>query len=256
MNNQPTVLNFDYSQIDPNWSGGAFLPVSDAKGWLVILTGDNGFKPTKSGEGYYLELVGIGQDQPVAGMEFVLRLNLQHNSQQAVTAANSQLSALGHVTGCNGVVRVTSDLFNKPFRIVSVKQNNGDYTQLANNGILDANGNPPGKASGPQTTMHQQNNPPQPPQNNNGGNFQQQNNGGGNWNTGQQQQQQNFQQNNGGVQQGNFQQNNPPNNMQGNQGAPFNGGQGNFQQQNNPPQQFQQNNGGGGQPSWTQTPGK
>lgn len=152
MNNQGDLsLNFDFSQIDPNFSGGGFLPVSDEKGWLVVLTGSNGWKPARSGDGYYLELVGIGQEPAVANKEFYLRLNLQHTKPSAQMAAAAQLSALGHVLGLPGRIGMVSELFNKPFRVVSVKQDNSEYTELARNGIRDVNGNPPGKGgSGPQ----------------------------------------------------------------------------------------------------------
>jgi len=149
-----TALGFDFTQIDPNFGGGGFLPVSDERGWLVVLTADNGFKAAQSGQGMYLELVGKGQDQAVANQEFALRLNLQHTNPQAIQAAYSQLAALGLVCGLQGRVNDTSELFNKPFRVVSVKQKDSEYTQLANNGIRDVNGNKPGKfGQGPQQSQ-------------------------------------------------------------------------------------------------------
>lgn len=160
-----TALNYDFSQVDPNFSGGSFLPVSDDKGWLVVLTGDNGFKPAQSGKGHYLELIGKGQDQAVAGQEFTIRLNLQHTEPKAVAAAAAQLAALGIVCGLPGRITDASELFNKPFRLVSVKQPNSDYTQLADNGIRDVNGNKPQKlGSAPQTAQTAPVAPQQAPQ--------------------------------------------------------------------------------------------
>lgn len=154
MNGFTSLQGFNAGQVDPNFGGAGFLPVSDERGWLVVLTQDNGFKPSKSGEGQYLELVIKGQEGQVAGVEGVLRLNLQHSKPNAVAAAQAQLSALCHVTGVL-TPNTTADLFNKPFRVVSVLQDASKpegYTQLADNGIRDVNGNKPGKAaSGPTT---------------------------------------------------------------------------------------------------------
>lgn len=148
-----TMLNFDFSNVSPESpGGGSFLPISDDKGWLVILTGDNGFKPNSKNTGHYLELVGVGQDAQVSGQEFSLRFNLQHSEPKAVAAAVAELSALGHVLGLPGRINNTADLFNKPFRVVSEQQKGSEYTQLARNGIRDVNGNKPGGAAkGPQT---------------------------------------------------------------------------------------------------------
>lgn len=141
-----TQLNFNAATVDPSFSGGGkFLPVSKEKGWLVKLTADNGFKNASSGEGQYLELAGEGIEPEVQGMPFVIRLNLQHNKMAAMKAAQAQLSALAHVMG-KLQVGSTAELMGIPFRIVSVLQNPQDpngYTQLADNGILDANGNKP-----------------------------------------------------------------------------------------------------------------
>ena len=159
-----TLLNFDFTQVDPNFSGGSFLPVSDDKGWLVVLNGDNGFKQASSGQGYYLELVGKGQDAAVANMDFTLRLNLQHAKPQAVAAAYAQLAALGIVCGLPGRVADTSELFNKPFRLVSVKQKDSEYTNLADNGIRFADGSKPARGGqGAQTAQPAPQIPQAPP---------------------------------------------------------------------------------------------
>lgn len=231
-----TDLNFDFTNIDPHFTPGSFLPVSDDKGWLVILTGDKGFVQTANQKGYFLELVGVGQDQQVAGQEFSLRFNLQHESPGAVKAAQAQLAALGYVLGFPGRIGNTAELMNKPFRVVSVEQvQNGQktgMTQLANNGIRDVNGNEPSN-KGPQQAQPAPQVPPQmPPQG------QQQQPGNGNWQQpGQQQPPQNG---NWGGQQPAQQQ--PP------QGQPGNWQQGPQGQ----PQGGQQPTQGGGAPGWAQ----
>lgn len=169
---QGTVLNFDATTVDPNYSPGeGFLPVSDERGWLVILNEDRGLKPASSGKGQYLELAGVCQEGPHAGKPFSMRFNIYHESPGTVTAAYAQLSAIGH---CVGVLRIgtAADLFNKPFRVVSELQDPSKpdgYTQLARkNGIRDANGNPPNAGNGGQAqggapqTQPQMNNPTQP----------------------------------------------------------------------------------------------
>lgn len=156
--NNFTPLNFDATSVDPNFSGGGFFPVSDTKGWLCQMVRDDGFKPSRSGDGQYLSLVVVGLEGPVAGQEAVIRLNLQHTKQTAIAAATAQLSALCHVTG---VLKAgtTADLMGKPFRVVSVEQaqtaadkeaGKPAFTQLADNGIRDVDGNRPGQASGAQ----------------------------------------------------------------------------------------------------------
>lgn len=164
MTNFTPLGGFDATQVDPNFTGGGFFPVSDAKGWLVQLIRDEGFKPSKSGEGQYLALVVAGIDGPVAGQEAIIRLNLQHTKQGAIAAAQAQLSALCHVTGVHKPGS-TADLMGKPFRVVSVEQTQTEadkaagktpFTQLADNGIRDANGNRPGQnASGAQQAAQQ-----------------------------------------------------------------------------------------------------
>lgn len=154
-----TDLNYDFSQVNPIFEGSSFLPVSPANGWLVILTEDHGWKPAKSGKGNFLELAGKGQEGPVAGQDFVLRFNLQHTEPKAVAAAAQELAALGTVLGLPGRIGNTAELLNKPFRVVSEQQKDGNgqptqYTQLATNGIRDVNGNMAGKAgAGPQTAQ-------------------------------------------------------------------------------------------------------
>lgn len=151
-----TDLNFDFSQVNPIFEGGSFLPVSDAKGWLVILTKDDGWKQSQSKpNNWYLQLSGIAQEGAVAGQEFSLRLNLKNDNPKAVNAAAQELAALGTVLGLPGKIGNTAELFNRPFRVVSEQQmvdgKPTAYTQLATNGIRDVNGNMAGKAgAGPQ----------------------------------------------------------------------------------------------------------
>lgn len=154
-----TDLNFDFTQINPVYEGGSFLPVSDAKGWLVVLTEDQGWKQAKNQNNWFLQLAGKCQEGPAMGQDFVLRFNLKNDNPKAVAAAAQELAALGHVTGLPGRIGNTAELFNRPFRVVSEQQKDAEgkptaYTQLATNGIRDVNGNMAGKVgAGPQTAQ-------------------------------------------------------------------------------------------------------
>lgn len=237
--NQPTILNFDASTVDPNFGAAGFFPVSDDKGHLVMITADNGFKNMSTGKGQFLELELTAQEGALAGMKAPLRLNLMHESGGAVAAASSQLSAIGHVVG---VLRIgtTADIMGKPFRVVSELQDRNKpdgYTQLAANGIRDTNGNKPGKSGqGPQTASPApQMTQPAAPQ-------------GGGWQGGQDQQTQPAQGQQGGQ---NWQAGQAP------QGA-FGGQQPEQGQQAQNPQAFQQQQAPaqGGQPGWSQQGGQ
>lgn len=156
-----TALNFDFSQVNPIFEGQSFLPVSPATGWLVVITKDNGFKQVQDKpNNWYLHLEGVGQEGPVTGKEFSLRLNLKNDNPKAVAAAAQELAALSIVCGIQGVLQDAAQLINRPFRVISEQQIDKttgqptQYTQLATNGIRDVNGNMAGKAgAGPQTAQ-------------------------------------------------------------------------------------------------------
>lgn len=247
------VLNFDASTVSPEFGGSSFFPVSDEKGWLVVIAGSNGFKTANSGKGQYLELILKGQEGPVAGQDATLRLNLMHENQTAVQAAYAQLSAIAHVTGVMRIGNV-SDVFNRPFRVVSVEQKQTEadkaagkaaYTQLADNGIRDQQGNRPGKGgqgpqvaqTAPQMTQAPQMQQAQPPQGGGQAAAPQWGQQGG----GQVQQQPAQQQTQAAPDWGQQQQ------QQGGQAVPQSGGA---------PAWGQPQGGAGGQPAWTQQPGQ
>lgn len=179
---------FDASTVNPEWGASGFFPVSDDKGHLVVITSVGEMAPASTGAGSFLPLNLKIIEGTLSGSEGVLRLNLQHEKQGAVAAAFAQLSALVHVCGKYPRINHPSELANIPFRVVSVLQDASKpdgYTQLANNGIRDAQGNKPGKpGSGPQSAGNQApQNPNQAPQNPQGGGQPQQGQGGtgGGW---------------------------------------------------------------------------
>lgn len=134
-------LNFDASTVAPNTG---FEPVPE--GWYNVAIRESEIKPTKDGEGAYLQLKAIVIDGPHANKPIFIRLNVQNKNKQAVDIAYGELSAICHVTG---VYRVqdSSQLHNIPFqvRVVVTKGENGNSGNDVK-AYKDAMGNDPGKA--------------------------------------------------------------------------------------------------------------
>lgn len=212
MNNmQGMQLNTDFTNIAPNLPGGAQFPVTtDKLGHLVQII-ESGPRETKDKGGMRLVLKMEILDGPHKGTVGEHGINVANANQDAVRIGYSEISAIAHVTGTLRVGN-SAELHRKPFRIL-VRQQKGDASYTEIYGVLDANGNEPGKAGqGPL-------NAGQP-----GGGF-----GGAPGNG--------F---GGGAPQGGFQ-------PGPGQGAPQGGGNANWQP--NPGQD--QQGGGGGQPGWT-----
>ena len=157
-------MMFDATQHSTEWGGGgAFLPIENQPevGWLVSIKGDNGMKPAKSGAGWYREIVLVGMEGPISGQEFVWRWNVLNDNQTTVEITNNQIAALCNVLGVMRFNQPT-ELVGRPFRLVAEKQkgeNPQGWTQLAQKGIRDVNGNIPGRGTGAAAQ-----NPPQPGQ--------------------------------------------------------------------------------------------
>lgn len=144
----PTTFNAHI--VDPS-QPVSMLPVSDQNGHPVIIVSSE-FKPTKNDQNSgFLELMLQIIDGPHKGETGAYRLNLFNANAQAVDIASRQLSALCHVTG-QMMLSDSSQLHNIPFRAIVGMQKKAtpdapDYTQV--NGVLDINGNKPGKAGQP-----------------------------------------------------------------------------------------------------------
>ena len=118
---------FDATTVDPLDSGFAPIPEGDYE--VVIVKSTN--KPTKTGNGSYLEL----QCQVVAGeyAKRVLwaRLNLKNPSSAAVEMAKRELSSICHATG---VLRpkCKEELHNIPMivHVVQVEGRNGMQNEI------------------------------------------------------------------------------------------------------------------------------
>lgn len=223
---------FDATKIEPKQSAGTNHPV----GRFPFTISDTSIEENKEKTGGFFMV----EFTTPAGTA-VMRYNMWNKSEQAVSIAQGQLSALcravgrfqvrwedqgASLRGAQGMIEVGFQKGQEP----SAERPNGGYTEVKK--VLDSAGNDPagGNSSAPQTQQQPQNNQQQQPMTDQGG---------GNWGN------KNQPQNNN---------NNPP---QGQQQQSWNNNQ---PQQNSPPQnnsggnwqQGQQNNGGGNNtsPPW------
>lgn len=124
------------------------LPVSPAEGWTTIINGAEMVAVKDKPDDGMLVLNLHIVEGPMAGTEGPYRLNLFSSSEQAAKIAQQQLSALCHVTGKLDAQR-EEELFNIPFKTIVVPQTGEgkeNYTKVK--GVLDINGNQPGKSGG------------------------------------------------------------------------------------------------------------
>lgn len=115
--------------LNHNSAGGetqsSFDPIPNS--WYNVLMTDSEMKPTKAGDGNYLECVLKVIDGDFAGRLLWLRLNLDNPSEQAVEIAYTQLNSICAATG---VIQVgdSSELHNIPFQVkVVVRPPKDDY---------------------------------------------------------------------------------------------------------------------------------
>lgn len=135
-------VNTDFSGIEPNAGGMSYLPVSDSKGWQVIITDskdqENG---KKTGRVAVLDI--LGQEGAAQGKTTQMFVNLTNPEQKAVEIGLGELSAIAHATGH---IRVgnSQEWHNKPFRVVVVSDASEKYpTATRIQRVLDINGNFP-----------------------------------------------------------------------------------------------------------------
>jgi hypothetical protein len=116
-------LNFDARQVDPQQS---FEPIP--AGWYNMMIVESEMKPTKDGNGAYLQLTLKVVDGEHAGRQVFDRLNLQNQNPVAAEIAYKRLSAYCHATG---VIQVqdSQQLHGIPFKArVSVRTDStGQY---------------------------------------------------------------------------------------------------------------------------------
>jgi len=114
------LSGFDANQVEPN-SGFGVIPAGDYDALIV----DSKMKPTKDGNGSYLELkLQICNHSEYKNRLLWDRLNLKNNSEKAVQIAKGTLSAI-----CRAVNVLTpkdsAELHNRPLRVsVAVRKDN------------------------------------------------------------------------------------------------------------------------------------
>jgi hypothetical protein len=103
-------LNFDATQVNPDQS---FEPIP--AGWYNMMIVESEMKPTKDGNGAYLQLSLKVVDGQYAGRQVFDRLNLQNQNPVAAEIAYKRLSAYCHATG---VIQVqdSQQLHGIPFK--------------------------------------------------------------------------------------------------------------------------------------------
>jgi hypothetical protein len=129
--------------------------VEPSVGFIAVPTADYTVRavkseptPTNDGTGGMLVFELEILDGPYAGQKIMYRLNLWNTkSQQAVSIAWGQLSALCHVTGVFQLQQ-TEQLHGIPFKVHVV--NDGTYANVKY--VMDLNGNQPGKRPAPTAT--------------------------------------------------------------------------------------------------------
>lgn len=104
--------NFDATTVEPS---EAFEIIPPGEYRAAIIKSEA--KPTKKGDGHYVEFTVELLDEPHKGRRvFGWRLNLDNPNPKAVEIARRELSAICHAVGKLQVAS-TSDLENIPFRV-------------------------------------------------------------------------------------------------------------------------------------------
>ncbi len=149
------ALNFNAVGVKPNVALEA-IP----SGQYPVMITKSEEKPTKKGDGRYIELEMTVQSGEFQGRKLYDRLNIHNPNPQAVDIAYATLSAICHVTG-RLQMQDTGQLHGIPFIAVAVKIPRDDRPQQMTNevkGYKDINGNDPGFAGTVANTAAQ---PPQ-----------------------------------------------------------------------------------------------
>lgn len=116
---------FDANQVKPTTD---FVPLPAGKYLAVIVESE--FKPTKSGNGSYLELTFEVIDGEHKGRKLWARLNLDNPNPTAVEIARAELSAICHATSVM-TPKDSVELHNLPL-LISVKCRKRDDGEVGN----------------------------------------------------------------------------------------------------------------------------
>src|SRR5262245_6787564 len=116
-------LNFDARQVAPD-TGFDTVPA----GWYNVMADGSEVKPTKNGDGAYLQVSFKILDGQFANRKLFARFNLRNASPVAQEIGHKQLSAFAHAVG-HLVVADSSELHGKPLKVkVKIrKDQSGEY---------------------------------------------------------------------------------------------------------------------------------
>ena len=117
---------FDANTVEPQ---GEFEPIPAGK-YLAIIS-DSEMKPTKAGDGAYLELTFEVIDGPYKGRKLWARLNLNNRNSQAVQIARGELSAICRAVGVMQP-RDSVELHNLPLTVTVKLKKRDDTGELTN----------------------------------------------------------------------------------------------------------------------------
>lgn len=119
------LINFDATTVEPSTSKD---PIPEGKYVAIIV--ESAMKPTKTGNGQFLELVYQIVDGEHKGRKLWSRHNLQHPTAQAVTIARMELSAICRSAGIM-TPKDSAELHNLPLTITvkcKKREDNGEWT--------------------------------------------------------------------------------------------------------------------------------
>ena len=143
---------FDATAVEPAQVRGVIPPAD-----YVAIISDSGMKPTKDGQGEYLELEFTIIDGPMADRKVWHRMNLVNQNETAVRIARAELSA---ICRCVGIMQPkdSSDLHNEPL-VIRVGVRKDDPSRNAVKGFKPAQGAQQAPTQAPQQQPSQS---PQP----------------------------------------------------------------------------------------------
>lgn len=117
------TLNFDATQVQPNDGQLGAMPA----GWYNVMIDQSEMKPTKGGEGAYLELRMNVLDGACQGRKLFSRLNLKNSNPVAQEIAYKDLSAIAHAVGVLQI-QDSGQLHNIPLKVkVKVRAASSEY---------------------------------------------------------------------------------------------------------------------------------
>lgn len=121
-----TLNGFDASKVDP---ASSFDPIPAGK-YIAAIT-ESEMKPTKSGNGHFLELTFEVGEGPYKGRKLWARLNLDNPNAQAVQIARGELSAICRAVGVLQP-QDSCELHNLPLSIKVACKKREDTDEITN----------------------------------------------------------------------------------------------------------------------------